>query len=178
MTAYFRNDNLPTACPKNDKLQTACLFLSMACTNLDEWTIPPLQCPSLKGTNSNFTYGLVWLYEMYLFCPLGSFKVLYSLEWYCMVMESLIWSFMVCMILCGLVWLSIVYYANVFPCKVSNGLVWLCTVLYGLTQLCTIFVLVKWNMIRYITYSVSILWYIYCLNIICLYWTGLHVQWF
>ena len=26
-----------------------------------------------------------------------------------MVMESLIWSFMVCKILCGLVWLSIVY---------------------------------------------------------------------
>ena len=34
-----------------------------------------------------------------------------------------------------LVWLSIVYYANIFPCKVSNGLVWLCLVLYGLTQL-------------------------------------------
>ena len=49
-----------------------------------------------------------------------------------MVMESLIWSFMVCMIL----------YANVFPCKGLNGLVWLCMVLYGLTQLCTIFVLV------------------------------------
>ena len=46
------------------------------------------------------------------------------------------------MILCGLVWLSIVYSSNVFPCKVSNGLVWLCMVLYGLTQLCTIFVLV------------------------------------
>ena len=60
----------------------------------------------------------------------------------CMVMESLIWSFIVCMILCGLVWLSKVYYANVFPCKVSNGLVCLCMVLYGLTQLCTIFVLV------------------------------------
>ena len=56
-----------------------------------------------------------------------------------MVMESLIWSFMVCMILCGLVWLSVVYYANVFPCKVSNGLVWLCMVL----QLCTIFVLFR-----------------------------------
>ena len=41
-----------------------------------------------------------------------------------MVMESLIWPFMVCMILCGLVWLSIVCYANVFPCKVLNGLVW------------------------------------------------------
>ena len=51
-------------------------------------------------------------------------------------------SDMVCMILCGLVWLSIVYYANVFPCKVSNGLVWLCTDLNSLTQLCTIFVLV------------------------------------
>ena len=46
------------------------------------------------------------------------------------------------LILCTLVWFSIVYYANVFPCKVSNGLVWLCLVLYGLTQLCTIFVLV------------------------------------
>ena len=68
--------------------------------------------------------------------------VLYSLEWHCMVMENIIWSFMVCMIVCGLIWLSIVYYANVFPCKVSNGLVWLCMVLYGLTQLCTIFVLV------------------------------------
>ena len=49
---------------------------------------------------------------------------------------------MVCMLLCGLFWLSIVQYANVFPCKVSNGLVWLCMVLYDLTQLCTIFVLV------------------------------------
>ena len=49
---------------------------------------------------------------------------------------------MVCMILCGLVWFSIVYFANIFPCKVSNGLVWLCMVLYGLTQLCAIFVLV------------------------------------
>ena len=67
---------------------------------------------------------------------------MYSLEWYCMVMESLIWNFMVRMILCGLVWFSIVYYAYVFPCKVSNGLVWLCMVLYDLTQLCTIFVLV------------------------------------
>ena len=47
------------------------------------------------------------------------------------------------MILCGLIWFSIVYYANVFPCKVSNSLVWLCMVLYGLTQLCTIFVLVS-----------------------------------
>ena len=62
-----------------------------------------------------------------------------------MVMESLMWSFMVCLILCGLVWLSEVYYANVFPCKVSNGFVWLFMVLYGLTQLCTIFVLVKLN---------------------------------
>ena len=51
-----------------------------------------------------------------------------------MVMESPIWSFMVC----GLVWYSIVYYANVFPCKVLNGLVWLCIVLYGVTQLCTL----------------------------------------
>ena len=41
-----------------------------------------------------------------------------------------------------LVRFSIVYYANVFPCKVSNGLVWLCMVLYCLTQLCAIFVLV------------------------------------
>ena len=64
-----------------------------------------------------------------------------------MVMESLILSFMVCMILCGLVWLSVVYYANVFPCKVSNGLVWLCMVLYGLTQLCTIFVLVTMDLL-------------------------------
>ena len=59
-----------------------------------------------------------------------------------MVMESPIWSFMVCMILCGLVRFSIVYNANVFSCKVSNGLVWLYMVLYGRTQLCTIFVLV------------------------------------
>ena len=47
------------------------------------------------------------------------------------------------MILWGLVWFSIVCYANVYPCKVSNGLVWLFIVLYGLTQLCTIFVLVR-----------------------------------
>ena len=47
---------------------------------------------------------------------------------YCMVMKSLIWSFMVCMILCGLVWFSIAY-ANVFPCKVSNCLVF---IMYGL----------------------------------------------
>ena len=52
------------------------------------------------------------------------------------------WYFIVCMILCGLIWFSIVYYDNVFPGKVSNGLVWVCMVLYGLTQLCTIFVLV------------------------------------
>ena len=42
-----------------------------------------------------------------------------------------------------LVRLSIVYYANVFPCKVSNSLVWLFMVLKGLMQLCTIFVLVS-----------------------------------
>ena len=59
-----------------------------------------------------------------------------------MVMENLIWAFMVCMILCALVWFSIVYYANIFPCKVLNGLFWLYMVLYGLTQLCIIFVLV------------------------------------
>ena len=74
--------------------------------------------------------------------PEGSFKVLNSLEWNCMLMECLIWSFMVCMILCGLVRFSVVYYSNVFPCKVSNGLIRLYMVLYGLTQLCTIFVLV------------------------------------
>ena len=62
-----------------------------------------------------------------------------------MVMKSLIWYFMVCMILGSLVWVSIVYYTNVFPCKVSNGLVSLCVVLYGLTQRCTIFVLVSFN---------------------------------
>ena len=67
---------------------------------------------------------------------------MYSLEWCFMAMESLMWSFMLCMILCGFIWFSIVYYANVFPCKVSNCLVWLCLVLYGLTQLCTFFVLV------------------------------------
>ena len=156
--------------------------------------IPPLQCPSLKGTSPNFAlntscslpslpskkslglssifsleevysfriefgHSLVWFWQVlkvlvwfrlvwYGFVrngivgPEGSFNVLNSLKWNCMVMESLIWSFMVCMIVCGLIWLSIVYYANVFPCKVSNGLVWLCMVLYGLTQLCTIFVLV------------------------------------
>ena len=38
---------------------------------------------------------------------------------------------MVCMLLCGLVWFSIVHYANVCPCNVSNGLVWL-MVMYGL----------------------------------------------
>ena len=48
------------------------------------------------------------------------------------------------MILWGLVWFSIVYYANVFPCKVSNGLVWWYMVLYGLAHLCTIFVRVYW----------------------------------
>ena len=32
--------------------------------------------------------------------------------------------------MCGLVWFSTVYYANVFHCKISNGLVWLCMVLY------------------------------------------------
>ena len=40
--------------------------------------------------------------------------------------------FMVCMILCGLVWFTIFYHANLCPCKVSNGL----------TQLSPIFVLV------------------------------------
>ena len=68
--------------------------------------------------------------------------VLSSQEWNSVVMESLIWSFIVCMILSGLVRFSIVYYANIFPCKVSNGLVWLYMILYGLTQLSTIFVLV------------------------------------
>ena len=63
--------------------------------------------------------------------------------------ESLIWSFMVCTILCGLVRFSIVYYDNVFPCKVSNGLVWLYIILFGLMQLCTIFVLV------YFVYGIS-----------------------
>ena len=43
---------------------------------------------------------------------------------YCMVMESRMWSVIVCMILCGLIWFSIVY-AYVFLCKVSNDLVWL-----------------------------------------------------
>ena len=81
------------------------------------------------------------LYRMELFGPYGFFKVLYILLWYCLVMESQIWSFMACMIFCGLVWFSMVY-ANVFPCKVSNGPFWLCMVLYGLPQLCTIFVLV------------------------------------
>ena len=28
----------------------------------------------------------------------------------------------ICMILCGLIWFSIVYYPNAIPCKVSNGL--------------------------------------------------------
>ena len=59
-----------------------------------------------------------------------------------MVMESLIWSFIVCMILSGLVRSSIVYYANVLPCMVSNDLVRLNRVLYCLKHLCTIFVLV------------------------------------
>ena len=45
--------------------------------------------------------------------------------------------------MCDLVWFGIVYYSNEFPCKVSNDLVWICVVLYGLTQLCTIFVLVN-----------------------------------
>ena len=88
-------------------------------------------------------YSFVWSdmvsYIVELFAHLGSFKVLYILEWYCMFMGSLIRSFIVCMMLCGLVWFSKVY-ANVFSCKVSNGLVWLWVVLYGLTQLCTIFV--------------------------------------
>ena len=79
---------------------------------------------------------------MEFFGPKGSFKVLYSVLWHSLVMESLIRSFMTCMILFGLVWFSIVY-TNIFPCKVSNGLVWLCMVLYGLMQLCTIFWLVK-----------------------------------
>ena len=47
-------------------------------------------------------------------------------------MDGLVWSCLVC----------IVFYANIFPCKVSNALFWLFLVLYGLTQLCTIFVLV------------------------------------
>ena len=51
-----------------------------------------------------------------------SLGVLYSLEWYCMVMESLIWYFMVCMILFCFVLFSIVS-ANVFSCKIPNGLV-------------------------------------------------------
>ena len=80
------------------------------------------------------------IYGMEMFGPFGSFKVMDSLEW--CFMESLMWSFMVCMILCGIIWFSIVYYANIFPCKVSNGLVWLYMILYGLTQLSTIFVLV------------------------------------
>ena len=45
-----------------------------------------------------------------------------------MVMESLIWSFMVYKILCGLFWL--------------------CMVFYGHTQLCTIFVLVIFKLQR------------------------------
>ena len=57
-----------------------------------------------------------------MFGPFGSYKVIYSLEWCFMVMESLMWSFMLCMILCGFIWFSIVYYANVFPCEVLNGL--------------------------------------------------------
>ena len=62
-----------------------------------------------------------------------------------MVLYGLGKSNMVFYGLCDLVrffWLCVFYYANVFPCKVSNGLVWLCLVLYDLTQLCTIFVLV------------------------------------
>ena len=60
-----------------------------------------------------------------------------------MVMESLIWSFMVYIILCGLVWFSIVYYANVFPCKVSYmvlcGYVWYCMVLRSYAQFLSLF---------------------------------------
>ena len=57
--------------------------------------------------------SLVWSglvsYGMELFGPFqGSFKILSSLEWYCKVMESLKWSFMVWMVLCGLVWFGIV----------------------------------------------------------------------
>ena len=86
-------------------------------------------------------FGLLWFRtECNCFALRGLLKSLIVLNG--LVMESLIWSFMVCTILCGLVWVSIVYYANVFTCKVSNGFVWLCMVLYGLTQLCTIFVLV------------------------------------
>ena len=64
-------------------------------------------------------------YRMELFGPEGSFKVLYSLEWYCMVMGSLIWYFMVCMIFYVLVGFSIVY-ANIlhWSCLVMYGLVW------------------------------------------------------
>ena len=65
-----------------------------------------------------------------------------QLCWYCMVMESLTWLLMVCMILRGLVWFSKPY-VNVFPWKVLNCIACLCMVLYGLTQLCTILVLVK-----------------------------------
>ena len=61
---------------------------------------------------------------------------------------------MVCMILGGLVWFSIVY-ANVFPCVVSNGLVWLCIVLYGLMQLCTIFVFVRQRQLNH--YNIRVL---------------------
>ena len=48
---------------------------------------------------------------------------------------------MVCLILCDFVWFIIVYYANICPCKVSNGLVWLC--MFLCVQLFTIFVLVE-----------------------------------
>ena len=59
-----------------------------------------------------------------------------------MVMESLIWSFMACMILCGLVWFSIVYYANVFPFRsqmVLFGYMWSCMALRSYAQFLCLF---------------------------------------
>ena len=87
-------------------------------------------------------YGFVWSgiisYRDELFGPQESSKVLYSLKWYCMVMGSLIWSFMACMILYGLVWFSIVY-ATIFPYKVSNGLLRSCMALRSYVQFLCLF---------------------------------------
>ena len=54
----------------------------------------------------------------------GSFKVLHSLEWYCMV----------CMILCGLVQFTMLMYFLVGSKIVFVGYVWSCTALHSYAQ--------------------------------------------
>ena len=76
-----------------------------------------------------------------------SWQVLYILVWYRLVWYGFVRNGIVgpegsFKVLNSLEWSSKVYYSNLFPCKVSNGLIRFYMVFYGLTQLCTIFVLV------------------------------------